>query len=111
MVEIAIDNVTDPDGDPITLTVLAVFQDEPTDGLGDGDTCPDVAGLGTSRVAVRSERSGRGDGRVYQLLFRAEDGRGGACEGTVTVCVPRDRSGRSATCGDQGAELDSSFCP
>jgi len=111
MVEIAIDGVTDPDGDPITLTVLAVFQGEPTDGLGDGDTCPDVDGLGTSQVTVRAERSGQGDGRVYQLLFRAEDGRGGACEGTVTVCVPRDRSGRSATCGDSGAELDSSFCP
>ena len=111
MVEIAVENVTDPDGDPITLTVLAVFQDEATNGLGDGDTCPDVAGLGTSRVGVRSERSGLGDGRVYHLLFRAEDGRGGVCEGEVTVCVPHDRRGRDATCGDQGGELDSSFCP
>ncbi len=111
LVEIAVDGVTDPDADPVTVTVLAPFQDEPTDGLGDGDTCPDVAGLGTSSVAVRAERSGRGDGRVYHLVFRAEDGRGGVCEGTVTVCVPHDRSGRGASCGDQGDEHDSSFCP
>lgn len=111
MVEIGVEGVTDPDGDPITLTVLAVFQDEATNGLGDGDTCPDVAGLGTSRVRVRAERSGQGDGRVYHLLFRAEDGRGGACESEVTVCVPHDRRGRTAGCVDQGGELDSSFCP
>jgi len=111
LVEIGIDGVTDPDGDPITLIVLAVFQDEPTNGLGDGDTCPDVSGLGGSQVSVRAERSGTGDGRVYRVVFLADDGRGGTCEGEVTVCVPHDRSGRSATCGDQGAELDSSFCP
>src|SRR5262249_55597559 len=41
-VPIAIDGVTDPDGDPVALTVFAVAQDEPVDATGNGDTCGDA---------------------------------------------------------------------
>ena len=55
---------------------------------------------------LRAERSGTGDGRVYHVTFRADDGQGGTCEGTVTVCVPHDqRPGH--VCGDQGSLVDS----
>ncbi len=109
-VEVAIGGVNDPDGDPTTLTVDGVLQDERTDDLGSGDTCPDAAGVGSSGAQVRAERSGRQDGRVYHLFFTAVDGRGGACQGEVMVCVPHD--GRpGATCVDQGALFDSTACP
>jgi hypothetical protein len=54
---------------------------------------------------VRADRTGSGDGRVYHLAFAADDGRGGACTGTATVCVPHDQGRR--TCGDGGALFDS----
>jgi hypothetical protein len=106
--------VTDPDGDPVTLTITSIFQDEPLNGPGDGNACPDGAGVGTDTASVRAERSGSkkvpGDGRVYHVGFVAEDGRGGQCEGAVTVCVPHDqRPGH--VCVDQGPLYDSTSCP
>lgn len=98
--------VTDPDGDPVSITITGVKQDEPTVGEGDGDTSPDADGVGTSAARVRAERSGSGDGRVYHIGFKAEDGRGGTCTGTVTVCVPHDQ-GQGAGCADGGALFDS----
>lgn len=89
MVEVHILGVTDPDGDPVTITVLGVWQDEPTEGLGDGDVSPDAEILG-DHVKVRAERSGLEDGRVYHIYYIAEDDKGGFCECEVTVQVPHD---------------------
>ena len=49
------------------------MQDEPVNGLGDGDTAPDASGIGTSTVQIRSERADNGDGRVYHISFTATD--------------------------------------
>jgi hypothetical protein len=106
---ITVGGVTDPDGDDVTITVTGVAQDEPLVGAGDGDTCPDAAGVGDDEtVAVRAERSGRGDGRVYHVTFAADDENGGTCTGEVHVCVPHDEGG---ACGDQGALVDSTGGP
>lgn len=107
LVDVAVGGVTDPDGDPVTIKVQSVFQDERTNHLGDGDTCPDASGIGTTTARVLAERSGRQDGRVYHVFFQAEDGRGGRCEGQVTVCVPHDKN---RACVDQGALYDSTVC-
>jgi hypothetical protein len=107
LVAVTAGGVTDPDGDPVTIVVEAVFQDERTDHLGDGKTCPDATGGGTSPAQVRAERSGRQDGRVYHLFFEATDDRGASCQGHVTVCVPHDNHG---ACVDQGALFDSTVC-
>jgi len=88
--DIALQGVTDPDGDPVTVTVSAVTQDEPTNGLGDGDEAPDGFGVGTASPQVRAERSGTGNGRVYRIAFTASDGKGGSCQGSVTVGAPHD---------------------
>ncbi len=104
MVEVTVDDVFDPDGDPVLLIVTSVFQDEPADDTGDGATCPDAV-LGPDSVSVRAERSGSGDGRVYHIAFMADDGRGGLCTGGVQVCVRHDRR-PGGTCGDQGAIFD-----
>lgn len=105
MQSVTIEGVTDPDGDEVTVTITSIFQDEPTNGLGDGDQSPDGAGVGTSTAEVRSERSGTGDGRVYHIMFTADDGAGGSCTGEVLVTVPHDKSGAAAV--DQGALFDS----
>ena len=106
-VPVAISGIVDPDGDSVTLNVTAVFQDEPTEGQGDGGTCADAIGTGTDRVSLRAERSGQGDGRVYHVRFVADDGRGGQCNAEVMVCVPHSQS---ATCVDQGRLFDSTGC-
>jgi hypothetical protein len=50
---VSIVGVADPDGDPVSLTITGITQDEPTNGLGDGDTCPDAFGVGQSQAQVR----------------------------------------------------------
>ena len=86
--------ITDPDGDPLTITVLSIFQDEPVDTVGDGKFQPDGMGVGTDTAAVRAERIGTkkvpGDGRVYYINFQAIDPYGETCEATVQVGVPHD---------------------
>ena len=106
LVPISITGVTDPDNDPVTIKITGVTQDEPVNGLGDGDTSPDATPFGTKAVKVRAERSGTGDGRVYHLDFQADDGKGGTCTSKVTVCVPHDQA-PNTTCVDQGQLYDS----
>jgi hypothetical protein len=86
--------VTDPDGDPITITITGIKQDEPVNTVGDGNFTPDGKGVGTDTAQLRAERSGTakvpGNGRVYHVYFTASDGRGGVCTGKVLVAVPHD---------------------
>ncbi|MGH9278668.1 MAG: Ig-like domain-containing protein [Acidimicrobiales bacterium] len=98
---------TDPDGDAVGLVITRVTQDEPVNGLGDGDTAPDAAiGDDAGQVSLRAERSGQGDGRVYRIDFTATDSTGKACSGFVTVGVPHDnRPGAVAI--DSGVSFDS----
>lgn len=94
MVSIRVAGVVDPDGDPLAITAVEAEQNEPVDASGSGNTAPDVR---LSPLAVRAERSGQGDGRLYTIAFVVDDGRGGTCSGTVQVCVPHDR-GRDGAC-------------
>lgn len=100
MVPIHINGVTDPSGGAVTLTVTSIFQDEPVAGS------PDGTGVGTSSPAVRAERDGGGDGRVYHISFTATNSAGGSCTGSVTVGVPHDQ-GRHSTPVDGGSLYDS----
>lgn len=92
-------DVTDPDGDPVSLAVTSIMQDEPTGGDADG------AGIGEARFSVRAEREGSGDGRVYAVGFTATDPKGAACSAAVRIDVPHDQSGRPAV--DSGTRFDS----
>jgi hypothetical protein len=106
-VEIEILDVNDPDGDPVSITITGITQDEPVAGPGSGRTSPDVMGVGTSVAHVRAERSGqRGNGRVYEISFEADDGTGNTCNGSVKVCVPHDQ-GQGHECVDDGQLYDS----
>src|SRR5262249_34542326 len=84
LVAVTVVGVTDAANHPVTLTVTGVTQDEPTHGLGDGDTSPDAA-LQGGKLLLRAERAGGGAGRLYQVSFTASDSLGGQCTGVVTV--------------------------
>lgn len=82
---------TDGDiGDSVSLVIDGVSQDEPVNGLGDGDTGPDAFLLGTDQVLVRAERSGKGNGRFYKVHVTGTDRAGRTCERTLEVVVPHD---------------------
>jgi hypothetical protein len=108
---VTLGGATDPDGDAVTLTITGVTQDEPLNGVADGNTSPDAeAGALPSSVRLRAERSGRGDGRVYRISFTGSDGESGSCSGTVTVGVPHDM-GKGSTPIDSAPPSYNSFGP
>ena len=85
--------LSDADGDPVTITITGITQDEPTNGLGDGDTSPDGKGIGTSTASVRAERSGKANGRVYIIYF-------------TVLLVQRERRDHAACRAKYGADWD-----
>lgn len=99
LVTIGVTGVTNADGTPVTLTITGIRQDEPTNGLSDGDTPIDGFGVGTSVARVRSERSGRANGRVYYIGFTAATA-GGSCSATVTTGVPHDQGKQKIPIGE-----------
>ena len=100
-VRVALGGVTDAEGDPLTLVVTAIRQDEP---VGTGNSAPDGKGVGAAVAELRVEKLGGGDGRVYTLSFTASDGHGGVCTGVVRVTVPHDQA---KPAGDGGPLFDS----
>lgn len=103
---VTIDGVTDPDGDPVTIAVTGVTEDEPLLDIGVRPTCPDAV-IEDGAAQVRLERSGRGNGRVYRVAFTATDGRGGSCDAAVDVCVPHHPG---EVCGNDGTVVNATDC-
>ena len=99
MIPISIQGVTDPDDGSVAITIQSVTQDEPVNGIGDGDTSPDAVIVG-SAVLIRAERSGAGNGRVYRINFTANDGQGGSCSSFVKVAVPHSMKPGSSAVDD-----------
>lgn len=94
-VELATEGTHDEYGDP----------DNHADELnGSGNTGNDIdpyadsdMGTGSAQTThnIRSERSGRGDGRTYTITYEAQFGDGQPCMGEFTIEVPHSM-GRSA---------------
>ena len=93
---ITLNGGTDIDSATVTIAIPSIEQDELTNALGDGNTAIDGTGIGTSTARVRAERSGTGDGRIYEIGFTATDGDGATCDGSVFVGVPHDNAGQAA---------------
>jgi hypothetical protein len=91
LVAVRLEGATDPDGDPVSIEVTAVSQDEAPAG-GGHDAVP---GSSPETVLLRAERSGAGDGRVYRIAFRALDPDGEECTGLASVTVPKSRGPRA----------------
>lgn len=106
MTSIQIMDVTDADGDPVSIVITGITQDEPViQPMESNPTSPDGAGVGTSVATVRAERAGTGNGRVYRISFTASDNNGGTSSGTVYVGVRHDQNSGPAV--DSGAVYDS----
>ncbi len=78
------------DSDP-TVTLLSVESNEPDDGFGDGHTKNDIRILSDYTFALRAERSGNGDGRIYTITYEVTDDCGNSSIGTAEVYVPLNR--------------------
>ena len=91
MIPIQILGVTDPDGDSLSMRITDITQNEADRGLFGGDRYPDSSGINDSSALLRAERDPHGLGRIYSLTFTVNDGKGGACDGTVVVTVPLSR--------------------
>jgi PKD domain/Bacterial pre-peptidase C-terminal domain len=75
------------EGNPASIVIDSVFQDEPTNAKGDGDTPIDAFIQQDGTVLLRAERDAKGDGRTYFVRFTAT-GAGGSASGVVKVIVP-----------------------
>jgi hypothetical protein len=103
LVKVTIGGLIDPGGNPVTITVTKVTQDEPVDSHGKGDLSPDAV-LRDGELFLRAERDGNGNGRVYRVHFTASVG-GLPVPGAVNVTVPHAIGGAAAV--DDGQNYDS----
>jgi len=103
-VPIHIIGITDPDGDPLVITITSIYQDEPLKG-----NTPTGTGLGTDTAIVLSDRDGNGNGRVYHIYFSVSDGMGGTCQGKVRVGVFDNQGGGGLDPIDGGSLYDSTL--
>lgn len=106
LIPVSIEGVESADGGPVTITIDAIFQDEPVNGWFAGITAPDAAGVGESVARLRAERLPWKNGRVYHIFFTAENAAGATCSGEVTVGVPTSQ-GRWKRLVDDGPLYDS----
>jgi hypothetical protein len=87
-------------GGNINVVITGVKQDEPTNGLGDGDTAIDAIIKPNGKVLLRAERKGNGNGRVYTISFTASNN-AGSVSGKVKVGVPKSKNGANAVDGGE----------
>ena len=106
MVKETILGVIDPSHLPTTIKIIGIYQDEPVEALGSGNTEPDGSGVGTPTAYVRAERAGPGTGRIYFISFTATNTLGAQCSSAVSVWVPHDQ-GQGFNVVDTGKRYDS----
>jgi len=87
-------------GEELDAYFIWASSDEAIDAKGSGKHGPDIVlSDDCQRLALRSERQGGSDGRVYTLGVRVIDGDGETYETACTVAVDHDQSGREAVAG------------
>jgi hypothetical protein len=67
---------------------------------------PDALIDETGRVFLRAQRSGSGNGRVYEITFVAADSKGEYEQGKVQVEVPHSKGKKQRICVDDGQIYD-----
>ena len=96
-IDTVITAVDNSGGSPtITLVSITMNEGEETDSYepgcddtqGDGNTTDDIQVDSDGNIYLRAERSGKGDGRVYTIVYEAEDASGNTTQATATVTVP-----------------------
>jgi hypothetical protein len=111
LVESVSDDCSDLSEDDVAFALGT--SDEDADATGDGNTSPDLFFRERcTEATLRAERSGRGNGRVYELVLRVADEAGNAAEETFTVSVPHDRAHPAVDSGDEvEVECELPTCP
>ena len=100
----------------VTIQITSIYQSEPVNALGSGNTAPDgiIANSTDSTIPsiayVRAERAGPGTGRIYIISYTATDTGGNQCSGSLTVNVPHDQ-GQGYTPIPTGSWYDSTKSP
>lgn len=87
LVRTSIGGITDPAGTRLRIQIIAVTQDEPVAGRR-RDVAADAV-IAAATALLRAERDARGNGRDYQVRFRAINEDGLSCDGAVHVGVPK----------------------
>ena len=82
---------TDDGGAAPTVTLVSVTSNEPDNGRGDGNTRNDIQIIDDRTFKLRAERSALGSGRVYTIIYQAEDAAGNTMLQSATVSVPLRR--------------------
>lgn len=95
----------------LSVRFTAATSDEPVDAKGDGSSEPDIVFDGPESVSLRAERQGPSNGRVYVLSWLASDAAGNQVDGTCTVAVPHDQSGRAAIADAPAYSLPAPLVP
>jgi hypothetical protein len=81
-------------GDDLQAQFIWASSDEPVDDLGDGHFAPDIElSDDCQHVAVRAERQGPENGRVYKLGVRVVDRAGNTSDAVCSVIVDHDQRG------------------
>jgi len=86
---------------PPSVVLVGVTSNEPDDdnGVGDGHTANDihdaVTGTADFDFELRAERDGTGNGRLYQVTYKATDCQGNVTLGAGWVLVPHDENGKT----------------
>jgi hypothetical protein len=79
----------------VTVVLVSVESSEPPNGIGDGNTEPDIMGadIGTEdyHFQLRSERSGALSGRTYTVVYRVTDAEENETTVTGYVVAPHDQ--------------------
>ena len=74
-----------------SVVLVSVTSNEADNGKGDGNTTNDIVILGDTSFKLRAERSGKGQGRVYTITYKATDASGNSAEASVTITVPHNK--------------------
>jgi hypothetical protein len=107
LIPIEILGVVDPDGDPVTVRITEVLQDEPVTWPAPNRRTPDAV-VNDEGLWLRAERLRSGSGRVYTVHFEATDGKpGGLSTGSIRVTVPIERKVSALDDGPTGGYYDS----
>jgi hypothetical protein len=89
MVSVAVEAHPSDSRDPEpTCTITSVSSNEPIDGPGDGAAAPDWQITGDLTLDLRSERSGEGTGRLYEINVTCTDASSNYSDEVVHVFVP-----------------------
>jgi hypothetical protein len=74
---------------------------------GKGDKKPDAQRVSghPSQIRLRAERDPKANGRVYRIVYRVSDGRGGTCTGVEKVGVPLKKAKSARESGKSFSSL------